>query len=80
MKLSKYRIQNKIHFYRLYKFDYCSNCKILFKSNDNLCTVCNTQRFKNIGGSITKKMKSFFYIRDLKDIQKTFFKGKININ
>ena len=79
MKLSKHRIQNKLIF-----IDYTNlitvHCKILFKSNDNLCRVCNTQRFKNIDGSITKKMKSFFYIRDLKDIQKTFFKGKININ
>ena len=73
-------MQNEIYFYRLYKFDYCPNCKILFKPNDSLCTVCNVQRFKNVDGSISKKMKSFFYIRDLKDIQKALFKGKININ
>lgn len=58
----------------LYKFYYCSNCKILFKEDGNHCTICNEPRIKIVDGKEVKT-DSFFYMKNLEDIQQILFKS-----
>ena len=81
MKQSYYFYYVTEKFIRLFKFDYCESCKQLFQKNDTECKICHTTRFKenSSSGPIEKKMKSFFLMRDLKEIQKCLYKGMFSL-
>jgi len=77
MKLSKNLFFTKFIMSSLYQFDYCNQCKNLFFKNDTQCSICHTPRFKeNSPGPLVNRMNSFFVMRDLKEIQKSLYKGR----
>ena len=45
--------------------------------DDQKCSICQNPRFdENATGPLVKKMNSFFVMRDLKDIQRSLYRGK----
>jgi hypothetical protein len=50
----------------MYRFDYCESCEKLFALNDEICSNCQTVRFKSHKSKgIDYKMKKFFLMQDL---------------
>ena len=54
----------------LYKFDYCNYCHHLYEYKETMCPICGISRFEK-----EQKIQSFFYMKDLKEIQQQLYKG-----
>jgi len=61
---------NVFNWFSIYRFDYCEKCHQLFDFNDIVCPICSTKRFTD-----DNKLKSFFFMKDLKEIQQNLYKG-----
>jgi hypothetical protein len=63
----------------MYRFDYCEQCSHLFTLSEIQCPNCNVDRFKINSESkpINKRMKKFFFCANLKDIQQSYYGGKL---
>jgi hypothetical protein len=64
----------------MYRFDYCGKCKHLYQYEEEECSICNVPRYHDKEGPIDKKMKNFFYMADLREIQQSFYRGNFKFH
>jgi hypothetical protein len=49
----------------------------LYTFKDTVCSICGKERLKDTKGPMDKRMKSFFLMADLKDVQQSFYSGTL---